>query len=373
MSKKRGNNEGSVYKRKDGPGWRGAYTVQTIKGPRRRYVSGRTRAETAAKLAKAMSDGEDGLVFDAGKLTVAEYLERWLTGSVKNSVREVTFESYERLVRKHIIPALGRNRLKDLTPVHLRDFHQHKLTEGLSSRTVRYLHAVLHKALKQAADDGLIPRNAAASAKPPQLRQAEIRPLSPTQAKAFLEAAHGDRMEALYVLAITAGLRQGELLGLEWEDVDLEGGTLQVKRTLSNGIFTAPKTAKSRRSVKLTTRALEILKHHRQCQLEERDRMANLWVDHGLVFATEVGTPMNRHNLNARSFKPLLKRAGLPDRRFHDLRHTCATLLLSKGVHSKFVQELLGHATIAVTLDTYSHVLPGMGNQAANAMEDVLS
>ena len=209
MSKKRGNNEGSVYKRKDGPGWRGAYTVQTINGPRRRYVSGRTRAETAAKLAKAMSDGEDGLVFDAGKLTVAEYLERWLTGSVKNSVREVTFESYERLVRKHIIPALGRNRLKDLTPVHLRDFHQHKLTEGLSSRTVRYLHAVLHKALKQAADDGLIPRNAAASAKPPQLRQAEIRPLSPTQAKAFLEAAHGDRMEALYVLAITAGLRQG--------------------------------------------------------------------------------------------------------------------------------------------------------------------
>jgi integrase len=257
--------------------------------------------------------------------------------------------------------------------VHLRDFHQHKLTEGLSSRTVRYLHAVLHKALKQAADDGLIPRNAAASAKPPQLRQAEIRPLSPTQAKAFLEAAHGDRMEALYVLAITAGLRQGELLGLKWEDVDLEGGTLQVKRTLSNGIFTAPKTAKSRRSVKLTTRALEILKHHRQRQLEERDRMANLWVDHGLVFATEVGTPMNRHNLNARSFKPLLKRAGLPDRRFHDLRHTCATLLLSKGVHAKFVQELLGHATIAVTLDTYSHVLPGMGNQAANAMEDALS
>jgi len=235
MSKKRGNNEGSVYKRKDGPGWRGAYTIQTIKGPKRRYVSGKTRAEAAAKLAKAMSDGEDGLVFDAGKLTLGEYLERWPTGSVKNSVREVTFESYERLVRKHITPALGRNKLKALTALHLRDFYQQKLAEGLSSRTVRYLHAVLHKALKQAADDGLIPRNAAASAKPPQLRQVEMSPLSPTQAKAFLEAAQGDRLEALYVLAITAGLKQGELLGLKWEDVELESGSLQVRRTLSNG------------------------------------------------------------------------------------------------------------------------------------------
>jgi integrase len=128
-------------------------------------------------------------------------------------------------------------------------------------------------------------------------------------------------LEALYVLAITAGLRQGELLGLKWEDVDLESGTLQVRRTLSNGNFTAPKTAKSRRSVKLTARTLDTLEHHRQCQLEDRERMANLylWKDYGLVFATEVGTPINRHNLNARSFKPLLKRAGLPDIRFHDL------------------------------------------------------
>jgi len=215
MGKTRDNNEGSVCKRKDGPGWRGAYTVQTIKGPKRRYVSGKTRAE-AAKLSKAMSDGEDGLVFDAVKLTLSEYLERWLTGSVKNSVREVTFESYERLVKKHITPALGRNKLKALTAVHLRDFYQQKLSEGLSSRNVRYIHAVLHKALKQAADDGLIPRNAAASAKPPQLSQAEISPFSPAQARVFLEAAHGDRLEALYVLAITAGLRQGELLGLKW-------------------------------------------------------------------------------------------------------------------------------------------------------------
>jgi integrase len=219
----------------------------------------------------------------------------------------------------------------------------------------------------------VIPRNAATSAKLPQLRQAEISPLSPAQAKAFLEAAQGDRLEALYVLAITAGLRQGELLGLMWEDVDLEAGTLQARRTLSNGTFAASKTAKSRRNVKSAANALETLKHHRKRQLDERERMANLWQEHGLVFVTGIGTPINRHNLNCRSFKPLLKHAGLPDIRFHDLRHICATLLLSKGVHAKFVQELLGHATIAVTLDTYSHVLPGMGNHAADAMEDALS
>ena len=179
------------------------------------------------------------------------------------------------------------------------------------------------------------------------------------------------------MLAVHTGLRQGELLGLRWEDVDVEAGTLQVRRTLTgvaNGrpVFTAPKTAKSRRRVKLTAAAVDALKRHRKRQLEQRMARAGLWRDLGLVFTTEVGTPLNRHNLSQRSFKPLLRRAELPEIRFHDLRHTCATLLLSKGVHPKFVQELLGHATIAITLDTYSHVLPGMGNQTAYAMEAAL-
>jgi integrase len=180
-------------------------------------------------------------------------------------------------------------------------------------------------------------------------------------------------LEALYVLAVHCGLRQGELLGLTWKDVDLEAGTLQIRRTLSDGAFTAPKTARSRRSVKLTAGAVEALRCHSAHQADEMTRMGERYEDRGLIFASEVGTPFNRHNLAQRSFKPLLKRAELPNIRFHGLRHTCATLLLSKGVHPKFVQELLGHATIAITLDTYSHVLPGMGDQTAAAIEDALS
>jgi integrase len=205
-------------------------------------------------------------------------------------------------------------------------------------------------------------------------------PLVPEQARLFLRtAAENDEwLEALYVVAIHCGLRQGELLALMWEDIDLDTGTLQVRRSLSGSndghpIFTTPKTSKSRRRVRLTTGATEALKRHRKRQLEERLRVAGLWQDHGLVFTTKLGTPLNRHNLCQRSFKPLLEQAGLPEIRFHDLRHTCATLLLTGGVHPKIVQELLGHSTIAITLDTYSHVLPGMGDIAAGAMDEAFA
>jgi integrase len=226
----------------------------------------------------------------------------------------------------------------------------------------------------------MIPRNVAEAPKAPRPAPEEIRPLSREQTKTLLEVAKKgeERFETLYVLAVTAGLRQGELLGLKWEDIDLNAGTLRVRRTLSTAIgggfgFSPPKTAKGRRSIKLPESALSSLKNHRKAQLEMRDRITGLWEDHGLVFTTHVGTPISRQDLITRSFKPLLQRAELPNIRFHDLRHTCATLLLCRGVHAKLVQELLGHATISVTLDTYSHVLPSMTDQTATAMEDVLS
>jgi integrase len=177
---------------------------------------------------------------------------------------------------------------------------------------------------------------------------------------------------SVYIVAVHCGLRQGELLGLKWEDVDLEVGTLQIRRTLSNGEFTTPKTAKSRRSVNITPTAVEALERHSERQAGEMIKADTLHQDQNLVFASQVGTPLSRRNLT-RSFKALLRRAGLPHSvRFHDLRHTCATLLLGSGFNAKFVQELLGHATIAITLDTYSHVIPGMANHTA-AMEDALS
>jgi integrase len=184
-------------------------------------------------------------------------------------------------------------------------------------------------------------------------------------------------LEALYVLAITAGLRKGEILGLRWDDVDFEGGMLQVTRILYKGDFTSPKTAKGRRTVKLTARAVEALRRHREAQLEECKRVEGLRQDHGLVFTTQVGTPINRHNCYARNFKPILEKAGLHHTvRFLDLRHTCATLLLGRRVHPKLVQHLLhllGHASITMTLDRYSHWIASTGRYAANSMDEALA
>lgn len=373
MARKRGNGEGSISKYADGR-WCGRYTIDTANGKRRKAVYGRTRQEAAEKLAKALVDRSGGLVFDTSNLTLKDYLERWLSDSVRDSVKPNTYKSYSQLTHRHIIPALGRNKLKGLTPSHIRSFRSSALGAGLSTRTVQYLLTLLRKALQQAMDDGLIHRNPAQGVRVQQSRKEEICPLSAEQVGKLLEAAIDDRMEALYVVAIHCGLRQGELAGLKWEDVDLEAGTLQVRRTLSNGEFTAPKTAKSRRSVKLTPSAAEALRKHHKLQSQERERLTGLWQDHDLVFCSTIGTPLSRHNLVRRSFKPLLGKAGLPHLiRFHDLRHTCATLLLSKAVHPKFVQELLGHATISITLDTYSHVVPGMGDYTATAMENALS
>jgi integrase len=216
-----------------------------------------------------------------------------------------------------------------------------------------------------------------ASVKPPQARREEMRPLSRDQVGMFLDTVKGDRMEALYVLAVTSGLRQGELLALKWEDVDLEGTnpTLEVRRNLSETrgrrSFVTPKSGRGRH-LRLSRRAVSALGTHRKRQLEERVRKAGLWEDHGLIFPSEVGTPMSGRNLY-RAFKIRIKRASLPQTlRFHDLRHTCATLLLRQGVNPKFVQELLGHADISLTLNTYSHVLPDMGDAAAGGMDAAL-
>jgi integrase len=242
---------------------------------------------------------------------------------------------------------------------------------------VRCVHAVLHRALKQALRWGLVPRNVAQAVDIPQLVSEEVEVLSPEEARAFLAAAKGDRYEALYVVAVAVGLRRGELLGLKWTAVNLEAATLRVARQLQrmrdgSGLkFVAPKGGKGR-TIRLPARAVEVLKAHRARQAEQKLKFGPLYRDDGLVFATEVGTPLEPSNIDRRSFKSLLKKAGLPDIRFHDLRHTCATVLLSEGVNPKFVQELLGHADIKLTLGTYSHFLPSMGDQTAAAMESAL-
>jgi len=353
------------------------YTVHTPDGPKRKTIYGRKYKEVEKKLAEARGDAARGITYDAGSITVGDYLIGWLADSVRDTVRQRTYERHESIVRVHLLPSLGRVKLTTLTPAHVRGLYRERLDSGLAPRTVLHIHRTLSKALKQATDDGFIPRNAASPVKPPRPRKEEIRPLDREQVRVFFKVAREDRLEALYVLAITAGLRRGELQGLKWEDLDLSGatGTLQVRRTLSEPkggwVFEAPKSGKGRQ-IRLTKRAAAALSKHRKRQLEERMKRGDLWQDHGLVFPSTVGTPISGGNLN-RAFKAMLKRGGLPERtRFHDLRHTCATLLLRLGVNPKFVQEILGHADISLTLNVYSHVLPDMGDAAVRAMDAAL-
>ena len=372
---KRGNGEGSVYQRKDGR-WVGQYLVYLPSGPKYRYIYAKTRKLAADKLTKAMADRNGGIVFDDENLSVSDFLSVWLSDCVKDTIRVSTFERYKGIADLHISPALGRLRLKALTPPHIQGFYRGRLDSGLSPATVQKIHVVLHKALSQAVKWSLIPRNVTEAATAPRPSPKEMRPLSAEEVRKFLGDASGDHLEALWVLAVHTGMRQGELLALKWKDVDLEAGKVSVRRTLTreSGHYTLgePKTKKSRRTVKLTGAATDALKDHLSRQMDEIDRLGDLYRDQGLVFTSNSGAPLNPSNIRNRNLRRLTSKAGVPEIRFHDLRHTCATLLLSKNVHPKIVQEMLGHATVAITLDTYSHVLPGMGDHAAAAMEDAL-
>jgi integrase len=377
VTKRRGNGEGSISRHPKRDLWMARYTVETPAGTKRRTVYGKTRAEVRDKLAKAIADRADGIVFDDENMTVEEYLEGWLKGSVRGSVRDSTYDCYKIICRKHITSVLGGLKLSKLTAMHVQRFYRDRLDTGLAPATVHKCHTILHKALKQAVEWNLVPRNVADAVKAPRpAPRKEMHPLSPEEARRLLEAARDDRLEALYVLAVSTGMREGELLGLKWADVDLEASALRVRRTLTRHggkvRLGEPKTKKSRRTVRLTPRAVEALKRHRARQAGEKLKAGSLYGDQELVFAGEGGGLINPSNLRQRSFLLLLKRAGLPGITFHDLRHTCASLLFQRNVHPKFVQELLGHASIVITLDTYSHMLPGMGGEAADAMGEAL-
>jgi len=380
MAKKRqrGNGAGTVYprKNKDGKviGYRGSYFAPDGK---RRYVSAKRKGDAERSLRVAMTDADRGLVFDASNQTVSGYMTRWLEDFAKANLAPRTYHNYKLQIREHISPAFGMMKLSKLDTPNIQTLYTAKLRGGLKPSSVRYIHAVLHCALKKAVELRLIPRNPAASARPPKIRHEEITPLDAQQARLLLEAAKGDRFECLYILSLTCGLRMGEALGLKWSDIDLEAGTLRVNRQLQRIreggglVFSEPKNA-SRRTIDLPQRALEALKSYRKRQLEEQLRAGTKWQDNNLIFASGKGTPLDAQNIVNRYFKPLLHRADLPEIRWHDLRHTCATLLLSRGTHPKMVQHLLGHGSIQLTLDRYSHWIPSMGRATAEGMDEAL-
>ncbi|HLZ70486.1 MAG TPA: site-specific integrase [Dehalococcoidia bacterium] len=366
---KNANGEGSIFQRKDGR-WVGSVILA---GDRRKDVYGKTRQDVAAKRLALLRAKAENVPVPQEKTAVAAFLAGWLEHTARPRVRRSTYTGYEVVIRRHLTPQLGTLRLARLTPVDLSRCYATLQNGGLAARTVRLCHAVLHRALADAARWGLVARNVAELVDPPRSSHLEPRVLTIEEARQLMDAAKSDRLEALYVLALLSGLRAGELLGLRWADVDLDRGELTVRQQLQRAkgewITSEPKTARGRRTLGLPARAVAALRRRRTHQTEERLAAGPAWQDTDLIFTTAIGTPIERGNILRRSFWPLLEQAGLPRIRFHDLRHTAATILLADGENVKAVQERLGHAAAAMTLDVYGHVLPGFQRAVAERLD----
>ena len=371
MAPRRANGEGSIYRRPNGS-WSG---IASLPDGRRKQIYGRSRDEVRRRLSEILHSIEHGTLTDARGTTVGEFLDQWLVEVAKPRVRAWTYAGYEVHIRRHLKPSIGRIALERLTPQHVQALLNQKLRDGLKPKTVRYLRGTLRTALNEAVRWGLIPRNAAALVDGPRVERYSIRPFTPEEARQLLQAIRGDRLEALYSVALTMGLRQGEALGLRWDDVDLDIGyiriTKQLQRIHGSPQLVEPKTERSRRTIAMPPMIAEALKEHRARQDKDRAATRGRWVETGLVFTTPIGTPLDGTAVT-KGFHRLLERAGLPQRRFHDLRHSCATLLLVQGVSPRVVMDLLGHSQIGLTMNTYSHVIPDLRSDAARRMQDLL-
>jgi len=370
--RRRANGEGTIRLRKDG---RWEATISIHDGRRKSYF-GKTKQEALNKMRIGQRSVQDGLPIPSERLTLASFLERWLEDVVKPTLRPYTISSYSMLVNRHIGPGIGSTQLAKLTVPEVQRFLNQKLKNGLSPRTVQYIHAVLRRAIGQAERWGLVSRNVARLATPPHVPKSDILPLDRTESKKLLAAVENDRLEALYTVALALGLRQGEALGLRWEDIHFEAGTLTTRVTLQRVdgayVLVEPKTDRSRRTVKLPDRCLESLRAHKIGQDGERERIGESWQEWGLVYTQADGTPLSRHTVTRR-FQRILEQAGIRKHRFHDLRHTCATLLLAQGVQMRTIMEILGHSQISTTADIYAHVLPVLMADAAAKMDEVLA
>ncbi|MCX4845775.1 tyrosine-type recombinase/integrase [Streptomyces sp. NBC_00893] len=398
--KTRANGEGTIYQRRDGR-WEAAGYVLAADGSRKRVrVYGTTRKNAADRLAEKITDSNRGLPVATADSTVGIYLTYWLGSVAVHRLRENTHTRYATCIRLYLKPGLGTKKLSRLTTRDVRTFLDRLRTtcqccaqeldaakhqccavdeccdKRLSPLTVTYVHSVLKSALEHAVREDELPRNVARNVKTTAPRPRRFQPLTATEARQLLQAASDDRLHALYELALRTGLRKGELLGLHWEDLDLDSGTASIHRSLqrtrTGGLTTLhTKTRASERRIALPTECINSLKRHRERQEEERNATKVGWKDSGLIFTTPTGGPLDPANMTRR-FGRLLDRAGLRRIRFHDLRHSTATLLLEQGVDLVVIKELLGHAHIGVTAGVYAHVRLRLQRQAIDTLNDAL-
>lgn len=377
MPKRRGHGEGSIYQRKDGT-WCAVVDLGYIGGKRRRKsFYGPTRKDVAEKLKIALREKQLGGNLAPERQTVAQFLTRWLNDVVALKVRPRTLELYRDIVRLHLIPSLGRIQLAKLSPQDVQAMIGRLLADGRSPRTITLIRSCLNTALKVAVAWGLTPRNAVDATVAPRITEAAGRAMTIEEIKRFLLAIRGDRLEVLYLTALTLGLRRGEVLGLRWQDIDFTAQTLRIESTIiqeRSGRLarSLPKTAQGRRVLPLPGFLADALALHHDTQARARALAGAAWQEHGVVFTTSKGTPIHPRDALA-FFHRALTKAGLPTMRFHDLRHSCASLLAALNVHPRIAMEILGHANIAITQNLYTHVFDESKREVAILLNDLIT
>lgn len=338
-----------------------------------------TKKEASDYRSRMLTDISQGTFVVPSKTTLDEYIDEWLRNSAKQKLSERTYASQVFCLDRYVRPKLGAKKLSSLQPLDLQELYTGMRERGLSPRTIQIVHNILNRAFNQAVKWRVMATNPAQFADKPKQERREMQALAPEQAARFLEAAKDDRYFLYFALSLDTGARPSELLALQWKDIDFEQGRVTVRRTLeytdySKGFsFNDPKTPRSRRSITISQMNLNYLRDHRREQAEIRLKSGAKWQPYDLIFCTREGKPIQMRNILRRHLRPILKRTELPQAlNLYSLRHSCATLLLAAGVNPKIVSERLGHASIVLTLDTYSHVLPDMQQTAADKLEKIL-